>query len=110
MVEFTQRMKNIVNKTFDAIAASVEAQMNEALQTVSQKLKEVQSEKEFMEVSLTQIDSFTQFSACIDECETSTSYTAMATQGIKLMERLKGISDKKDILDQKLMPIWSRSS
>ena len=110
MAESTQRMKDVVKKTFDAIAASVEAQRNEALQTVSQRLKEVQSEKELMEISLAQIDSFTRFAARIDECETTTSYTAMATQGIKLMERLKGISDKKDILDQKLMPIWSQSS
>ena len=111
MVESTQRMKNIVNKTFDAIAASVEAQRNEALQTVSQRLKEIQAEKDLMEVSLAQIDSFTQFADRIDECETITSYMAMATQGIKLMERLKGIScNKKDILGQKLMPIWSQSS
>ena len=110
MAESTQRMKDVVKKTFDAIAASVEAQRNEALQTVSQRLKEVQLEKELMEISLAQIDSFTRFAARIDECETTTSYTAMATQGIKLMERLKGISDKKDILDQKLMPIWLRGS
>ena len=34
-IECTEDMKSAVNKTFDAIAASVEAQRNEALQSVS---------------------------------------------------------------------------
>ena len=80
-------MKSEVNNVFDGIVASVEAQRNEALQSVSQGVKEIWSQKEMMEVSLAQLDSFTRFAYQVRKCMTSTRYVAMATQGVMLMEK-----------------------
>ena len=60
-LEYSELMKSEVNNVFDGIVASVEAQRNEALQSVSQGVKEIWSQKEMMEVSLAQLDSFTRF-------------------------------------------------
>ena len=87
-LEYSERR---VNNVFDGIVASVEAQRNEALQSVSQGVKEIWSQKEMIEVSLAQLDSFTRFADHTSKCTTNTSYVAMASQGIKLMERLKDI-------------------
>ena len=99
----------VVNKAFDAIAASVEAQRNEALQHVSWGVKEIWSQKELMEVSLAQIDSFTRFVDRTSKCSSSTSYVTMATQGIKLMERLKDTHGDEDALEQKPVYIFGHS-
>ena len=109
MVKYTRCVTDRVNKIFDAITASVKAKRNEVLQTMSERLKEIQSEKEFMEINLPKIDNFNQLTDCIHKYETSTA-TVMATQGIKVMERLIDISSEGVILGQKLMPFWSRSS
>ena len=106
--ESTEHMTSAVNKAFDAIAASVEAQRNEALQHVSRGVKEIWSQKELMEVSLAQINSFTRFVDRTNKCSSSTSYVAMATQGIKLMERLKDTRGDEDALEQKPVCIWSQ--
>ena len=104
-LEYSERMKGGVNNVFDGIAASVEAQRNEALQSVSQGVKEIWSQKEMMEVSLAQLDSFTRFADHTHKCTTSTRYVAMATQGIKLMERLKDTHGDEAVLEHKGMVI-----
>ena len=60
-MECTEDMKSAVNKTFDAITALVEAQRNEALQSVSQGVKKIWSQKNMMEVRIAQVDSFIRF-------------------------------------------------
>ena len=87
-LEHIELIKTKVNTMFDGIVASVEAQRNEALQNVSQGVKEIWSQKEMMEVSLAQLDSFTRFAENTHKCTTDLNYAAMATQAIKLMERL----------------------
>ena len=88
-LEHIELVKTKVNTMFDGIVASAEAQRNEALQNVSQGVKEIWSQKEMMEVSLAQLDSFTRFADHMHKCTTDSTYAAMATQAIKLMERLK---------------------
>ena len=88
-LEHIELVKTKVNTMFDGIVASAEAQRNEALQNVSQGVKEIWSQKEMMEVSLAQLDSFTRFADHTHKCTTDSTYAAMATQAIKLMERLK---------------------
>ena len=88
-LEYSELMKANVNNVFDGIVASVEAQRNEALQSVSQGVKEIWSQKEMVEVSLAQLDSFTRFADHTHKCKSDASYIAMAAQGIKLMEQLK---------------------
>ena len=83
-LEHSELMKSEVNNVFDGIVASVEAQRNEALQSVSQGVKKIWSQKEMMEVSLAQLDSFTRFADHTYNCATDASYVAMAIQGIKL--------------------------
>ena len=70
-LEYSELMKSDeVNNVFDGIVASVEAQRNEALQSVSQGVKEIWSQKEMMEVSLAQLDSFTRFAENTHKCRT----------------------------------------
>ena len=104
-LEYSELMKSEVNNVFDGIVASVEAQRNEALHSVSQGVKEIWSQKEMMEVSLAQLDSFARFADHTHKCTTSTRYVAMASQGIKLMERLKDIHGDKAALEHKGMVI-----
>ena len=104
-LEYSELMKSEVNNVFDGIVASVEAQRNEALQSVSQGVKEIWSQKEMMEVSLAQLDSFTRFADHTHKCTTSTRYVAMASQGVKLMERLKDTHGDKAVLEHKGMVI-----
>ena len=47
-LEHSELMKSEVNNVFDGIVASVEAQRNEALQSVSQGVKEIWSQKEMV--------------------------------------------------------------
>ena len=101
-LEYSELMKSEVNNVFDGIVASVEAQRNEALQSVSQGVKEIWSQKEMMEVSLAQLDSFTRFAENTHKCETD---VAMAAQSVKLMERLKDIhGDEKALDEEKIKP------
>ena len=95
-------MKSEVNNVFDGIAASVEAQRNEALQSVSQEVKEFWAQKEMVEVSLAQLDSFTRFADHTHKCTNNTSYVALAAQGIKLMERLKDTRGDESTLNKKI--------
>ena len=106
--ESVEHMTSVVNKAFDAIVASVEAQRNKALLSVSPGVKEIWSQKELIEISLAQIDSFTRFVDRTNKCSSSTSFVAMATQGIKLMERLKDTHGNEDALEQKPIYIWSQ--
>ena len=101
-VESIDCAKVTVNNVFDAIVASVEAQRTEALQKVSESLKKIWSQKELMEVSLAQLDSFTRSVDRTQKCTASSSYIAMAAQGIKLMERLKETHGDKDTLRHQL--------
>ena len=88
-----------MNNVFDGIVASVEAQRNEALQSVSEEVKEIWAQKEMVEVSLAQLDSFTRFADHTHKCTTDARFVAMATQGIKLMERLKDTYGDESALD-----------
>ena len=106
-LEYSELMKKKVNEVFDGIVASVEAQRNEALQSVSQGVKEIWAQKEKVEVSLAQLDSFTRFADNTDKCTTNASYAAMATQSIKLMEELEHTHGDKAVLDKKKMAIGS---
>ena len=106
--EYSELMKTKVNKVFDGIAASVEAQRNEALQSVSQGVKEIWAQKEMVELSVAQLDSFTRFVDYAHKCKTDASYVAMATQCIKLMERLKSTHGDESALNQKMMPFGSQ--
>ena len=101
-LEYSELMETRVNNVFDGIAASVEAQRNKALQRVSQGKKKIWAQKEMMEVSLAQLDSFTQFSDHTHKCTTDASYVAMAAQCVKLMERLKDTHGDKRALDHKI--------
>ena len=109
-LEYSELMKSEVNDVFDGIVASVEAQRNEALQSVSQGVKKIWSQKEMMEVSLAQLDSFTRFADDTHKCATDVTYIAMATQGIKLMHRLKDIHGDEGTLDHKEMAVGSQCS
>ena len=99
-LEHIELAKTKVNTMFDGIAASVEAQRNEALQSVPQAVKEIWSQKEIMEVSLAQLDSFTRFAENTHKCMTASKYAAMATQAIKLMKRLKNTHGDETSLKQ----------
>ena len=99
ILEYSELMETKVNNVFDGIVASVEAQRNDALQSVSQGVKEMWSQKEMVEVSLAQLDSFTRFADHTHKCATNASYIAMATQGIKQMERLKDTHGDEGTLD-----------
>ena len=107
--EYSELMKSEVNNVFDGIVASVEAQRNEALQSVSKGVKEIWSQKEMVEVSLAQLDSFTRFADHTHKCTADASYVGMAAQGIKLMERLKDTHGDESTLDQKKIFIVSKS-
>ena len=96
-LEYSELMKSEVNNVFDGIVASAEAQRNEALQSVSQGVKEIWSQKEMMEVSLAQLDSFTKFAENTQKCKTD---VAMAAQSVALMERLKNIHGDENALDE----------
>ena len=104
-IESTEHMKSAVNKTYDAIVASVEAQRNESLQSVSHDVKKIWSQKDMTEVRIAQVDSFIRFADHTDRCTTSTSYVAMATQAIKLIEQLKEARGDEEILDYKIVAI-----
>ena len=101
-LEYSELMKTRVNNVFDGIVASVEAQRNEALQSVSQEVKEIWAQMEMVEVSLAQLDSFTRFADHTHKCTNNTSYVAMAAQGIKLMERLKDTRGDESTLNKKI--------
>ena len=107
-LEHNELMKSEVNNVFDGIAASVEAQRNEALQSMSQGVKEIWSQKEMVEVSLAQIDSFTRFVDHTHKCTADASYVAMATQCIKLMERLKDTHGDEGVLNHQRIAIGSK--
>ena len=96
--ESTDSAKSTVNVVFDAIMASVEAQRTEALQKLSESVKKFWSQKELMEVSLVELDSFTRSVDCTQKYTSSSSYIAMAAQGIKLMKRLKDTHGDEDTL------------
>ena len=110
-IECAEDMRCAVNKTFDAIVASIEAQRNEALQSVSQGAKKIWSQKNMMEVRMAQVDSFIRFVDHAHKCNTSTSYVAMATQAIKLIKQLKDAHGDKDTpsLDYKMVAISTQS-
>ena len=108
-MECTEYMKSAVNKTFDAIAASVEAQRNEALQSVSQGVKKIWSQKNMMEVRIAQLDSFIQFADHAQKCTISTSYVAMANQAIRLIDELKDAHGDKDTLYYKMVAVSAQS-
>ena len=107
-IESTEHMKSAVNKTFDAIIASVEAQRNESLQSVSQDVKKIWSQKDVTEVRIAQVESFIRFANHTDKCAASTSYVAMATQAIKLIEQLKEARGDEEILDYKIVAIGAQ--
>ena len=112
-IECTDHMKSAVNKTFDAIAASVvasvEKQRNEALLSVSEGVKKVWSQKNMMEVRIAQVDSFIRFVDRTHKYTSSTSYVAMATQAIKLIKQLKDVHGDKDTLNYKMVAIGAQS-
>ena len=107
-LEYSEFMTNKVNNVFDSFTASVEAQRNEALQSVSQGVKEIWSQKELVEVSMAQLDSFTRFADHVQKCATDSSYVSMAAHGVKLMERLEKICGDENVLEQKMVAIGSR--
>ena len=106
-LKYSELMKTRVNNVFDGIVASVEAQRNEALQSVSEEVKEIWAQKEMVEVSLAQLDSFTRFDDHTYKCTTDARFAAMATQGIKLMERLKDNYGDESTFNQKMVGIMS---
>ena len=55
-----------------------------------------------MEVSLAQLDSFTRSVDRTQKCTASSSYIAMAAQGVKLMEQLKDTHGDEDTLRHQL--------
>ena len=109
-LEYSELMKSEVNDVFDGIVASVEAQRNEALQSVSQGVKKIWSQKEMMEVSLAQLDSFTRFADHTYKCTTDAKFVAMATKSIKLIEQLNDIHGEEGALDCNTMAIGSLCS
>ena len=103
-IEYTENvMKKVVNSVFDTAMASLETQRSEVLQNVSEGVKKIWSQKESIEVRLAQLDSFTRFSDHTNNCATSRSYVAMATQSIKLMEQLQDVKGDEDVLDGNMM-------
>ena len=65
---------------------------------MSQRVKEeIWSQKEMIEVSLAQLDSFTKFAENTQKCKTD---VAMAAQSVALMERLKDIHGDENALDE----------
>ena len=104
-LEYSEHMKCEVNNVFDGIVASVEAQRNEALQSVSQGVKEIWSQKEMMEVSLAQLDSFTRFVDHTHKCTTDASFVSMATQCIKLMSQIKNVKGDETALNRNMVAI-----
>ena len=104
-LEYSELMKSEVNNVFDGIVASVEAQRNEALQSVSQGVKEIWSQKEMMEVSLAQLDSFTRFADQTHKCTTDASFVSMATQCIKLMSQIKNVKVDETALNRNMVAI-----
>ena len=105
-IEYTENvMKKVVNSVFDAAVASLETQRSEVLQNVSEGVKKIWSQKELIEVSLAQLDSFTRFADHTSNCATSRSYVAMATQCIKLMKHLQDVQGDEDALDSKMIAI-----
>ena len=104
-LEYSELMKSEVNNVFDGIVASVEAQRNEALQSVSQGVKEIWSQKEIMEVSLAQLDSFTRFADHTHKCTTDASFVSMATQCVKLMSQIKNVKGDKTALKRNMVAI-----
>ena len=108
-IECTEQMKSAVNKTFDAIAVSVEMQRSEALQSVSQGMKKVWLQKDMMEVRIAQVNSFLQFADHADKCTTSSSYVSMATQAVQLIEELKDAHGDRNTLDYKMVAIGTQN-
>ena len=104
-LEYSELMKSEVNNIFDGIVASVETQRNEALQSVSQRVKKIWSQKEMMEVSLAQLDSFTKFSDHTHKCTTDASFISMATQCIKLMSQIKNVKGDETALNRNMVAI-----
>ena len=102
-LEYNELMKSEVNNVFDGIAASVEAQRNEALQSVSQGVKVIWAQKEMVKVSQAQLDSFTRFADHTHKCKSDASYIAMAAQGVKLMKRLRDTHGDESTLEHKGM-------
>ena len=109
VLQYTDHMKSAVNKTFDAIAASVEMQRNEALQSVSQGVKTICSQKNMMEIIIAQLDSFIQFANHGHKSTASSSYVSMATHAIRLVEDLKYAHGDKGALDYKMVAIGAQS-
>ena len=107
-LEYSELMKSEVNNVFDGIVASVEAQRNEALQSVSPGVKKIWAQKEMVEVSLAQLNTFTRFADHTHKCTTDASYVDMAAQVIKRMEQLKDIHGDESTLDQKKTIIGSK--
>ena len=99
--ESSELLMKKVNNVFDGIVASVEAQREEALQSVSQGVKEIWSQKELAEIGLAQLNSYIRFAVHTHKCTTDSSYVTMATQGIKLMERLKDTHADEQVLDHR---------
>ena len=106
-VERRDFMTKEVNNIFDGFVASVEAQREEALQTVSQGTKDIWAQKEVVEISLAQLDSFTHLAKRIQKCTTDSGYVSMAAHGIKLMERLESTCGHENVLDHKKAVIGS---
>ena len=104
-LDYSELMKSEVNNVFDGIVASVETQRNEALQSVSQGVKEIWSQKEMMEVSLAQLDSFTRFADHTHKCTTDASFVSMATQCIKLMSQIKNVKGDETALNRNMVAI-----
>ena len=107
-IKSTQHMKSAVNKTFDAIAASVEVQRNESLKSVSQDVKKIWSQKDVTEVRIAQVESFIRFANHAHRCTTSASFVAMTTQAIELIEQLKEAHGDEEILDYKTVVIGAQ--
>ena len=108
VLEYSESMESEVNNVFDGIVASVETQRNKALQRVSQGKKKFWSQKELVEVSLAELDSFSRFADHTRKCMSHASYVAMAIQGVKQMERLNDTHGDEGVLDQKMMVIGSQ--
>ena len=104
-LEYSELMKSKVNNVFDGIVASVEAQRNEALKNVSEGVKEIWSQKEMMEVSLAQLDSFTRFVDHTHKCTTDASFVSMATQCMKLMSQIKNVKGGETALNRNMVAI-----
>ena len=104
-IECSEYARSAVNRLFDVIADVIEMQRNKALQSVSEGVKKIWSQKNMMEVRIAQVDSFVRFVDHTHKCTTSTSYVAMATQAIRLIEELKDAHGDEDTLDYKMVTI-----